>query len=76
MADLTLTIDEQQAIKSLQRIAKKWPKTLELFSWSGSLTIFKVGNDGRRCSIDSVDGIPNDGGDPDDINQSPEIDYE
>lgn len=60
---ITLTVEEQKAIKSLQRLAKKWPKSITLFSWSGSLVVFKE-VDGKLGVVDTIRGIPNDGGDP------------
>lgn len=73
--DVMITLEEQKAIASLERLAKKWPKTLQLFSWSGSLTILKKDNNMKWASITTVAGIPNDGGDPYDINQNAEIHY-
>lgn len=75
MSKVTLTKKEQQAIAELDALAKRWPKTLKIFSWSGSLCIFKAGADGRDANIASISGIPNGGGDPDDVNQSPDITY-
>tara|TARA_R110002153_G_scaffold31666_1_gene96259 strand:+ start:932 stop:1171 length:240 start_codon:yes stop_codon:yes gene_type:complete len=73
--DIELTLEEQKAIASLQRLAKKWPKSLQLFSWSGSLTLIKD-NDVEKCVVGSVTGIPNDGGDPDEgFNQFSKINY-
>lgn len=75
MADVELTLEEQKAISSMQRLAKKWPTSLKLFSWNGSLTVFKEGND-ETCVVGHISGIRNDGGDPDEgINQEPEIAY-
>ena len=75
MADIELTLEEQKAIAALQRLAKKWPKSLQLFSWSGSLTIMKD-NDVETCVVGNITGIKNDGGDPDEgINQFAEIKY-
>lgn len=64
---------EKQAIASLKRLAKRWPKTLWLFSASGTLTVMRCGEDGQHVhnrdgSVDQdyiVDtiSIPNDGGD-------------
>ncbi|MGE6114268.1 hypothetical protein ACLHZ0_21140 [Aeromonas salmonicida] len=76
MAQVTLTKKEQQAIDELRSLAKRWPKTLKLFSWSGALCVFKTDSDGCAADVAAISGIPNDGGDPDDINQSPEIIYE
>lgn len=68
-----LTTEEVAAMKALQAIAKKWPKSLWLFSASGSLEVMRCGEDGERVHIsdtgidpDYVVGsinIPNDGGD-------------
>lgn len=65
-----LTDEEQRAIDSLKRLAKRWPQTLKLYSWSGSLVV--VSNDASLLDsydpndliLDTIDGIPNDGGDP------------
>lgn len=65
MREVNVTKAEQKAIASLERLAKKWPKTLTLFSWSGSLCVFKSADDGHPCHIGGISGIPNDGGDPD-----------
>lgn len=69
----SLTKEEMQAISALQKLAKKWPKSLWLFSGSGSLNVMRSGKDGKPVykntggvdpdySIDIID-IPNDGGD-------------
>ncbi|MFV7762852.1 hypothetical protein ACNPKZ_20165 [Shewanella algae] len=50
MPDVVLTKKEQQAIAELEKLAKKWPQSLELFSWSGSLHVFKKDANG----VDSV----------------------
>jgi hypothetical protein len=70
-----LTDEEARAIASLQRLAKRWPRSLTLFSWSGSLVVFHSAdmatltssNDGGEKAdliLDDIPGIPNDGGDP------------
>ncbi len=64
-----LTAREEKAIADLQRLAKTWPKTLKLFSWSGSLVVFDADQDihgGRpdQYVLAAIHGIPNDGGDP------------
>ena len=65
-----LTEDERHAIRSLQRLAAHWPPTLMLFSWSGSLVVvpsdgsFADAADPESLVIDTIAGIPNDGGDP------------
>lgn len=71
--DRELTDEEAKAIRSLERLAKKWPKSLMLFSWSGALhvmdhaTVFDIsgGTGHHEASITTISGIPNDGGDPD-----------
>ena len=69
------TDEEERAIRSLKRVAKTWPKTLWLYSASGSLCVMKKNADGERAVVkdsrgDGVDqnycvdaiNIENDGG--------------
>jgi hypothetical protein len=71
MADpITITLEEAAAIRSLKRLAKKWPESLRLFSWSGTLIVVKRNNDDIDAEIATIEGIPNDGGDP---NASPDV---
>lgn len=68
-----LTADEKKAIAALQRIAKTWPKSLWLFSASGSLNVMKKNDAGEvvESSHGGIDQefsvakikIENDGGD-------------
>lgn len=62
-----LTAEEKQAITALQRLAKKWPQTLVLFSMSGSLVIMDrddfCANSAYAEELARIKGIPNDGGD-------------
>lgn len=68
-----ITPEERRAIRSLQRLAKTWPKSLWLFSASGGLCVMRADEDGRPVMLpnDGVDpdyvlstvDIPNDGGD-------------
>lgn len=68
-----ITAEEARAIRSLQRLAKKWPASLWLFSASGSLHVMKALPNGQHAHLsnDGVDpayvlgtiAIPNDGGD-------------
>jgi len=64
---------EEQAVKALKRLAKRWPKTLWLFSASGTLWVMRTLEDGspaitsrgtmdQEYIVDDID-IPNDGGD-------------
>ena len=66
MSIVALTIEEAAAIKSLKRLAKKWPQSLRLFSSSGTLLATKVNSHGIQAAVAYVEGIPNDGGDPGD----------
>jgi hypothetical protein len=65
--DMTLTRKETLAIERLKSLAKVWPQSLSLQSWSGSLHVLKVrkGKTIDECKVTVIDGIPNDGGDPD-----------
>lgn len=69
---MKLTAEEKQAIAALKKLAKTWPKSLWLFSGSGTLCIMKkVGrrrkmNDQGRVDQDCIAAsiaIENDGGD-------------
>lgn len=70
---ITATAEEKRAIAALKRLAKRWPKTLWLFSASGTLSVMKLRRDGDKyrlpgggmdpqAAIADID-IPNDGGD-------------
>ncbi|MDD5512116.1 MAG: hypothetical protein PHI12_15125 [Dehalococcoidales bacterium] len=64
--------EELKAINTLKRLAKRWPKTLWLFSGNGTLYVMRTGKNGERIQdacgldrnsiVDTID-IPNDGGD-------------
>lgn len=72
---MILTSDEARAIRSLKRLAKRWPKSLYLFSASGTLLVVHADEnsgglphtrDGavdQDYIVDTIEGIPNDGGD-------------
>ena len=66
MADLT--DEERKAIAALERLAKRWPQSLKLFSWSGTLCVIRADtsllDNPEAAVITTIDGIPNDGGDP------------
>ena len=59
--DIELTEEEKKAIASLKRLAAKWPQSLILFA-SGTLSVRK-GGCGAQHEVDTIFGIPNDGGD-------------
>ena len=65
---------EEQAIRSLQRLAKKWPQSLTLLSMGGTLSVVHTDDDRwngygngtlerQEAVIADIYGIPNDGGD-------------
>ena len=67
-----MTREEVDIIRSLHRLAKRWPPTLKLVSMGGSLhvihtddTRFHEGDAITRGEVvlDTIHGIPNDGGD-------------
>jgi hypothetical protein len=70
---LSFTTEERQAVESLRRLARRWPRTLTLASMGGSLVVVhsddKAFSDGWNPAERSVnvlahiDGIPNTGGD-------------
>lgn len=66
-----LTHHEEAAIRSLERVASKWPGSLKLVSAAGSLVVvftgMDLGPDGKLTEdkvLATISGIPNDGGDP------------
>ena len=72
--DIELTEREEKAIKSLKRLAKKWPPTLWVFAGNGGLHILRTGKNGEVVltesgavnadyGVGSVEGIYADGGD-------------
>ena len=73
---VTITKKEQKAIAELESLAKRWPKSLPLFGWSGTLCVLKDIPDGRKGLITAIP-IFCDGGDPTDteVEQSPDIHY-
>lgn len=67
-----LTDDEQKAIASLKRLARKWPRSLTLVSMGGALAIIHTGDprfledsalERHDAILDDIRGIPNTGGD-------------
>lgn len=61
---LTLTKEEQKAIASLKRLAKRFPKSLELLGWSGTLVVLKNDKEGRSCQVADIPGVVCEGCDP------------
>ena len=74
---MELTQAEKNAINTLHRLSKRWPKSLWLFADGNGLRVMKCGKGGERVYIqtskfdggvdpaymvDDID-IPNDGGD-------------
>lgn len=73
MADITLSAAEKKAIADMKALARRWPKSLWLFSANGTLHVMRSGPRGEHIHTDD-DGvdpdyaitsveIPNDGGD-------------
>lgn len=71
MSDLTK--EERLAIASLKRLAKRWPKSLDLWAMDGSLYVAKVppgedccepngGSARQDLVVADIYGIPCDGG--------------
>lgn len=50
-APIDLTDEERRAIASLRRLAKRWPKSLWLFSASGTLHVMRKSPDGGRPEL-------------------------
>lgn len=46
-----LTAQEARAIRSLKRLASKWPDTLMLFSNSGTLEVLRLAEDGTTARV-------------------------
>ena len=64
--DIELTEDEKKAIRKLKAIAKTFPKSLWLFSASGTLCVMKKGSDGKSVMMPGDGGQGKGGGvDPD-----------
>ena len=74
---VTLTNEEARAIRSLGRLAKKWPQSLSLLSHAGGLTITKANSRGIQAIVSYIEGMPNDGGDPgdDELDQHASIEW-
>jgi hypothetical protein len=76
-ADIEATPEEQRAINALKRLAKKWPRSLWLYSAAGTLCVMQADENGEHrtgggaSANDGMDpdycletiNIPNDGGD-------------
>lgn len=60
-----LTAAERKAIRSLEKLATEWPKTLWLFSNNGTLEVHKGGQFSDESVVAVITGIRNDGGDRD-----------
>lgn len=75
--NIELTKEEQNAINTLQRLKKRWPKSLWLFATGLSISVMRCDENGKRVYfdghnkdggvnpdyvVDSID-LPNDGGD-------------
>lgn len=45
-----LTVEEKKAIAALKRLAANWPKSLWLYSASGSLCVMQKNKNGERAT--------------------------
>lgn len=59
--DTELTLEEKSAIKALESLAKRWPKTLWLYSYLGELHVMKATPDGQAVRVELIEGIDNEG---------------
>lgn len=74
---MSAELTEAQIVRALERLDKGWPKGLMLLSWSGSLHLVRIPDDGSdrdNCAgvytddiVWSGTNITNDGGDPDQL---------
>jgi hypothetical protein len=66
MAEVARTQAERKAVAALEELAKTWPPSLALFSWSGSLHVIRTEDQpvSNETTTHPIYGIPNDGGDP------------
>lgn len=62
--EIELTPEEKKAIAALKRVAKIWPKSLWLFSASGTLHVMRNGEDGNPV-YEHSDEVRDGGCDPD-----------
>jgi hypothetical protein len=65
-----LTSTERRAVDTLVRLGKRWPPTLRLFAWAGTLVIEDLERSQQDGRIRTIDDVPRitilcDGGDPD-----------
>ena len=51
--DVELTKEERNGINTLERLAKRWPKSLWLFVGEGTLSVQKLDDDGEMRMRDS-----------------------
>ena len=64
-----LSPEEARAIRSLERLAKRWPRSLTIFGNSGSMVIIRTERGDQPWeAIANIDGIACDGGDADWLN--------
>ena len=61
---MKLTPDELKVIKALKRLSKLWPKSLWLYSASGTLTVMRKNDLGDKAMINGR-GLRGGGFDPD-----------
>lgn len=52
--NVPLTREEENAITTLKRLAKRWPKSLWLFSTDGALLVMRKGEDGLSAHTEII----------------------
>jgi hypothetical protein len=73
--EVRLNAKEKAAIAALRRLESKWPDTLMIYAGTGSISVVKLREDGSvpmsgdgyldpKSVVETITGIPNDGGDP------------
>jgi hypothetical protein len=70
--EIEVTEEERKAIAALKRLARRWPRSLTLLSYDGSLSVVHTadrdyisdgdGTERQDRILADIDGIPNDGG--------------
>ena len=73
--EITVSLKEQKIIRTLERLAKDWPRNLMLFSGAGILYLVRVENDDLYLLHGGFNSIVNDSGDPFILNKDLDIEY-
>jgi hypothetical protein len=73
--DEELTKEEKNAIRSLERLSRRWPKSLWLFSANGQLHVMKRDGSGRRRVAQAARGSSSlmDGSEPEVVDRNASV---